>query len=252
MIIRIKVKRKFFNKVLFRLGGILIKIFTKAGRTPKDTPVIINNFNRLDYLRQLLAWLEKAGMKKVFILDNASSYPPLLDFYRTCKYPVFILNENVGHTAFWDTNFALLFKNQHYILTDPDVVPIEECPLNVIEYFYELLDKYPEITKVGFGLKIDDLPDHYSRKKEVIEWEKQFWKEEIEPGIYKADIDTTFALYRPNTWYQQKGKTLRTGYPNLLRHLSWYIDEKNLGNEEIFFRKTASKISSWLDRERYK
>lgn len=251
MIIRIKVRRKFFNKVLFRLGGIFIKIFTKTGRTPKDTPLIINNFNRLEYLKQLLAWLEKAGMKRVFILDNASSYPPLLEFYRNCKYPAFILDENVGHTAFWDTNFALLFKNQHYILSDPDVVPIEECPLNVIEYFYKLLDKYPEITKVGFGLKIDDLPDHYSRKKEVVEWEKQFWKEEIEPGVYKADIDTTFALYRPNTWYQQKGKTLRTGYPFFMKHLPWYINDENLNQEENFFRKTASKKSSWLDKERY-
>ncbi len=251
MVIRIKAKRQFFNKVLFRLGGIFLKIFTRTGRTPKDTPVIINNFNRLDFLRQLLAWLEKAGMKRIFVIDNASTYPPLLEFYKTSKYPVFILDENVGHRAFWHTNFALLFKNQHYVLTDPDVVPVEECPLNAIEYFYKLLDKYPKITKVGFGLKVDDLPDYYSRKMEVIAWEEQWWKNEIEPGVFKANIDTTFALYKPKTWHQQPGKTLRTGPPFWLRHLPWYINEENLSNEEIFFRRTASKISSWLDKERY-
>ena len=238
--------------MLFRLGGILIKIFTITGRTPKDTPVIINNFNRLEYLKQLLAWLEKAGMKRVFILDNASSYPPLLEFYRNCKYPVFILDENVGHKAFWETNFALLFKNQHYVLTDPDVVPIEECPLNVIEYFYKLLDKYPDITKVGFGLRIDDLPDHYPRKEEVIAWEEQWWKNEIEAGVFKAPIDTTFALYRPNTWGQQWRTTLRTGNSFLLRHSPWYKNEEEMCEEDFFFRKNASKISSWLDKERYK
>lgn len=252
MIFRIKVKRKFFNKVLFRLGGIFIKIFTSTGRTSNGTPVIINNFNRLDYLKQLLAWLEKAGMQRVFILDNASTYPPLLEFYKICKYPVFLLDENVGHKAFWDTNFALLFKNQHYILTDPDVVPIEGCPLNAVEHFYGLLDKYPDITKVGFGLKIDNLPDYYPRKKEVVEWERQWWTNEIEPSVFKAAIDTTFALYRPNMWGPHWNSTLRTGSPFLLKHLPWYINDQYLSEEEGFFRRNATKVSSWLDEERYK
>jgi hypothetical protein len=127
------------------------------------------------------------------------------------------------------------------------VVPIEKCPLNAIEYFYKLLDRYPDITKVGFGLKIDDLPDYYPRKNEVIAWENQFWENELEPGIFKADIDTTFALYRPNTWGQQWKSALRTGFPYLVRHLPWYVDPMNLDVEEIYFAKEITKISTWYN-----
>ena len=46
-----------------------------------------------------------------------------------------------------------------FVVTDCDIVPIEECPLDAIDYFSELLDFYPDIFKAGFGFKLDDIPD---------------------------------------------------------------------------------------------
>jgi GT2 family glycosyltransferase len=215
----------------------------------RKVPVIINNYNRLDYLVQLIAWLEKAGMRSIYIIDNASTYPPLLEFYKKCPYTIFKLNENVGHTALWDSHIQLWFKNQYYVYTDPDVVPVEECPQNAIDYFKKVLDRYPEITKVGFGLKIDDLPDHYKRKQEVIEWEAVFWENEIDTGLYKARIDTTFALYRPNTRYQQWDTTLRTGGIYIARHLPWYENSDQPSPEELHFKNVTTKVSSWYKAE---
>lgn len=51
--------------------------------------------------------------------------------------------------------------------------------------------------KAGFSICIDDLPDHYKLKEKVIEWESVFWKEEIEPNIFKALIDTTLLYISP-------------------------------------------------------
>lgn len=210
----------------------------------RDIPVIINNFNRLEWLKQLIAWLEKAGMKNIFIIDNVSNYPPLLDYYETTKHTVIKLGANLGYKSVWDTKIHLWFKGLPYIYTDPDVLPLDECPLDVIEHFRNLLCNHKDITKVGFGLKIDDIPDHYIKKQEVLGWETKYWNNKIGKNLYKANIDTTFALYAPNSFGQQWGKTLRTSGKYMLRHLPWYENEDSLSIEEKNYRK-ATIGSSW-------
>jgi hypothetical protein len=94
-------------------------------------------------------------------------------------------------------------------------------------------------------LRIDDLPDRYSFKREVQDWESQFWEHEIEHGVYRADIDTTFALYRPGTTYSIN-RALRTGPPFVARHLPWYADSANLSEEELFYREHMSEtVGNW-------
>ena len=70
----------------------------------KSIPIIINNYNRLTSLKILISSLEKMGYKNLFIIDNASTYPPLLEYYNTCPYKVFRLNNNVGYLALWKTD----------------------------------------------------------------------------------------------------------------------------------------------------
>lgn len=238
------------NKV-FRLKAKLRALFFTSKFRGKKTPIIINNYNRLDYLKQLLKWLETHNYTNIYIIDNASTYPPLLAFYKSCKYPIFKLTANVGHTALWDTHIHLWFTNQYYVYTDPDIIPVAECPSDPLDYFMEVLNTYPEITKVGFGLKIDDIPDFYPRKSEVIKWESKFWNDPIDKDLYKAVIDTTFALYRPNTRYQQWETTLRTGGRYVARHLPWYEDLAHLSEEEVYFKKVTTKVSSWYKEETY-
>jgi hypothetical protein len=250
MIFKIKPGFKKHN-YFFRIFSRLQLLTRKRHVDYKHIPVIINNYNRLDYLLRQLEWLERAGMKRIYIIDNASTYKPLLEFYKNCKYTIFQLTENVGHTALWDTHVQLYFKNQYYIYTDPDIIPIEECPLDAVSYFKEILDSYPEITKVGFGLKIDDIPDYYPRRNEVIQWESKFWRDSVAKNLYHAVIDTTFALYRPNTRYQQWETTLRTGGNYIARHLPWYLDPLKPSDEELYFKKVTTNVSSWYKSGKY-
>jgi len=248
----IKLEPGFHNKnKLFRICAKLKSFYPQHIKDYKNIPVIINNFNRLECLKLQINWLESAGMTNIYIIDNASTYPPLLEYYKTSKYLVFQLTKNVGHLAFWDTHVQQWFKNQYYILTDPDIIPVEECPLDVVSYFLEILENRPSITKVGFGLKIDDIPDFYPRKQEVIEWEKEFWNEPLGNDLYKAKIDTTFALYKPNTRYQQWETTLRTGGNFIARHLPWYENPEKISEEELFFKKVTTAVSSWYKDETY-
>lgn len=249
MIIPIKAGAAINHNKVWRAAAKIRSFFAVPKMTDyREVPVIINNFNRLSYLIKLIDWLESAHLKRIFIIDNNSTYPPLLDYYKKSKHIVFKLDKNVGHLALWETHIYMWFQNRPYIYTDPDLIPVDDCPNDVITYFWQLLERHPDIGKVGFGLKVDDLPDHFLQKQKVIDWENQFWKEELSPGVYKAKIDTTFALYRPNAIGGWLLPAIRTGFPHMVRHLPWYIDSGNLDDEEKYYVDQIHGSSSWYKR----
>lgn len=223
------------------------KLFAKVPQDLKATPIIINNFNRLTFLQTLIKRLEECGYTNIYIIDNASTYPPLLDFYETIPYKVFRLKENIGYLSLWKTGICKKFRNQYFVYTDSDVVPCDDCPNDFIEYFYQLMKKYPRASKVGFALKIDDLPNTFKNKDKVLSWERKFWENTLEPNIYKAAIDTTFALYRPNI----KGGAyfhdfmIRTAGKYQAKHLPWYNDDNNPTDEELYYISYAKTSTHW-------
>jgi len=211
-----------------------------------SVPILVNCRDRLGSLLELLAFLERAGHTRIHLVDNASTYPPLLEYFESTPFDVVRLDRNVGHTAMWDANlFDELGVDGRFVLTDPDIVPVEDCPIDAVEYFGEILDSYPDRAKVGFGLKIDDLPDAYRFKRQAISWESQFWQRPIAPRLYDAEIDTTFALYRTPGAYR-RDHALRTGHPYLARHTTWYLDDTALPEDELYYRQHAERdLNNW-------
>jgi hypothetical protein len=211
-------------------------------------PIVINNFNRLTYPLQLITFLERCGLKNIIILDNNSTYPPLLKYYESCTYKVIREPHNYGHLAFWKSGLYYRHRWNYFVYTDPDVVPVEECPTDFIEHFKLILDENNGLDKIGFGIKIDDLPDSFLLKKGVIEYEKRYWAKEVKPNLYDAPIDTTFALYKPFSKLKLGEvytlPAFRMGFPYLIRHLPWYTDSKNLSGEEEYYLKTSNDSSS--------
>lgn len=210
-------------------------------------PIIINNFNRLECLKKLVNALEGRGYLNIHILDNHSTYPPLLDWYAACPYEVIRLDRNIGYQAIWESGVYDRFKHSFYVYTDSDVVPDKDCPEDFMKQFMVVLRKYPRCLKVGFGLRIDDLPDCFAQKEAVIANEMRFWTEPLESGLYKAQIDTTFALYRPYCYGPANIHHLmiRTGKPYVARHLPWYSDSANLSEEERNYIQTARQSTHW-------
>jgi hypothetical protein len=234
--------------LLFRLKCKLKSIFYITSKNNYKTPIIINSYNRLKYLKQLISWLENNNYDNIYIIDNDSNFAPLLEYYKTLPYTIFRLNKNVGHLSLWKTHVFQWFKNDYYVYTDPDILPISECPNNIIEHFKNALIKHPEIGKVGFSLLINDLPDHYDQKSKVIEWERQYWETEIEPNLFKAKIDTTFALYRPGSKGGWENPAIRTSGKYSARHLPWYENSCQPDEEELFFIQNSNQSSSWYNR----
>jgi hypothetical protein len=208
-------------------------------------PIYIISYNRKNDLELLVNRLMNDGYKNINIIDNASKNIELLDYLKDVRkqgVKVFYMEHNYGHRVFWESHlFDDVIHNQYYVLTDPDVIPIDECPANYVEVFFDILQKYPDKIKVGFSLKIDDLPESYIYKYKIIRFESFYW-EKILPykfKIYDAPIDTTFALYRPVdkeldiNFYDG----IRTGEKYIARHLGWYennaIEEHYLSQDNI-------------------
>ena len=221
----------------------------KAIRTHyRSIPIIINNFNRLSTLRNLVEWLKKNKYTTIVILDNQSTYPPLLEYYKTCDVKVIRLDKNYGHLALWKSGIYHTYKWNYFVYTDSDVLPIEACPENFLLIFYESLQRYFSLKKVGFSIKIDDLPDHFSFKEKVIEYEKKYWENHFHAVGFDAPIDTTFALYKPFTTlrygevYTQKA--IRMKPPYTIRHFPWYNDSENLNEEELYYIEKSNSSST--------
>lgn len=243
---RIKVTLKYI------LLLIINRFYSPKELETKDIPIIINNRNRLEYLEMLIHSLEERGYYNIYIIDNASTYPPLLDYYTNkCQYKVFRLNENVGYTALWDMGLIKQFRGNYFVYTDSDVVLADSCPKNILQVLLDFLKTHPNIHKVGPALEINDLPEY--NKARVLKTELKFWKCKISenPPAYKACIDTTFALHRPwafkhmGIFYSQ----IRVGYPYVAKHMPWYEDLKNLSNESLFYRQNVNMQSTWYTNQ---
>jgi hypothetical protein len=143
------------------------------------------------------------------------------------------------------------YSKGYYVVTDADIVPLKECPEDFVLHFKKILDKNFRIKKVGFSLKIDDIPDTNLNKQKVIDWESQFWINENKDGDFISKIDTTFALYRPYCKYDKNSfyDAIRTKFPYQASHGGWYLDNKNLTEEQFFYFSNCNKSSSWSINE---
>lgn len=246
---------KIMKVIKYRLLSFIYygleKLHPTQYKNGKEIPIVINNYNRLSTLKLLIESLEKRGYTNLFIIDNKSSYPPLLEYYKNCPYKVFYLEKNMGFKALWKSGLAKKFCKDYYIYTDSDIVPVKECPEDFIDYFFSLLKKYKYAYKVGFSLRIDNLPDTYKNKQTVIEWEKKYYAFPNKEGLYKAPIDTTFALYRPRVGLSRSrfAESYRTPYPYQAEHLPWYVNSNELDAEEQYYINSCIHPTEWSSKK---
>ncbi|HEX2968724.1 MAG TPA: glycosyltransferase [Bacteroidales bacterium] len=211
----------------------------------RNIPIIINNFNRFDTLKRLISSLESRGYKNIVIIDNNSTNPKLSDFYKTCGYKIYRFERNLGSAALWESEVFKEYRRNYFVYTDPDMVPVDECPADFMRFFFDVLRKHKFAQKVGFSLKIDDLPDHYLHKQHVLDYEGQFYDYFIEEeSLYRAPVATTFALYRPRALKKHANNYIemyRTAYPYMALHLPWYQDSLNPDEDERYYLEHLEK-----------
>jgi hypothetical protein len=216
-----------------------------------DIPVFIVNKNWLTPMRKLIDWLIVNGTKRIVILDNGSTYPPLLDYYRSLPAEVELRpgDPNDWQYRFWNKKIYEEFDTP-YVMTDPDVFPADCCPGDLIMRLWGVLQQRRQYGKVGPGLRIDNLPDAHPAKASIVAGQSHYWKSPLGGGYFSAAIDTTFAIYGERSSWVDHSHGIRMDFPYVFEHYPWYIWP--LTEEAKFYvrnvnRNVPSGIVWWTD-----
>jgi hypothetical protein len=218
----------------------------------KNIPIVILNRDRLYPLVEQVEALHKRNYNNITIIDNQSTYPPLLDWYKKSGVDVFYNNitENSCH-AFRDLVYSNhpKFKqiiSDWYVFNDSDIIPVNDVPEDFIEHLIEYAKKYNR-SKVGMSIKIDDIDLDYPLNKWVHDYESSYWTNAIVDGeveLYPHPIDTTFSVHSPNTIPTWSNNTLRVGVPYIVKHAPFYYNPNSLPEDEKYYLSHMNKQSS--------
>lgn len=184
---------------------------------------------------------------EVVILDNGSTWGPLLDWYASCPYEVRRLGRNIGHRAPWVVGAVFERPSPFYVVTDPDL-DISAVPKDLLQVLHEGLRRYPERMKCGLSLELRDLPEGL-RTEKIRAFQEKFWTRRLDARYFDAGVDTTLAMYhrsrRDIGFAAVRGHGLRTDRPYTARHLPWYVKQGEEDAEEKNYLATASASSTW-------
>jgi len=209
----------------------------------KDIPIILNNFNRLSTTKKLADDLSKLGYTNIHIIDNNSTYPPLLEWYSNCPYTVERLNSNLGQLAVYNSDYINKFKGW-VAYSDSDIELNPNTPKEFVERMTQMAEKYNKI-KSGLALKIDDVPD--TRYGLYAKWlESRYWKQELEPDVYSAHVDTTFSVVQVGQPFTYEA--VRLAGDLTARHIPWYLDYEDLDQEEVYIIQHSNSEFSTTKR----
>ena len=179
----------------------------------------------------------------IIIVDNDSTYSPLLDWYKTdpCKI---VKVSNLGHAAPWIAGVIDSLNTPYYVVTDSDL-GLEDTPDDTLDYLYENL-LLTNLDKIGLGLDWKKVSLESPYYNHIQGYEKNRWN--ISPvvnNIYtEVQVDTTFALYQKNHYFIGGGST---SFPYVARHYPWELTKEDYDNNEEFkyYIKNASHSSSY-------
>lgn len=217
-------------------------------------PVFICCRDRVTCLQHLVEWLEPAtGVSVIYMLDNDSTYEPLLEYYASTPHEVLRLGRNLlgGSVAIaYDIMRQRHRGNDAFVFTDPDIIPESCVPPGAIEDMRRILTESPGYARVGLGLEISDLPEQYWYRGDVVRAEGRNWVVEARPGWYVADIDTTFHVERFGQTLPHGQRwpsvALRGTYPYVARHTAWYVNPEALPADEQWYVARAAFTHSSL------
>jgi len=224
-------------------------------------PIFIISFERLDALeRSIRSYHENIKTPfEIVIMDFGSTFVPTLKYLKNL--------EQKGIKVYWkekivekrrfnapvDGIIQDYFKTHpvsNYVVTDPDIT-LDNTDGDILEVFARFLKILPESYIVGPMLRIDDLPDHYPLKKQVVfeGWEAFYHSMPVNMIQYKGKpikyvlvkIDTTFAMNRAGTHWRRHRRAVRVLPPYGAKHLEWYLDPKDLTPDQEYYMKHASR-----------
>jgi hypothetical protein len=198
-----------------------------------EIPIYINSFNRLSYLQAMIKELRRfEGVGQITIVDQASEYPPLLEWFRNeCPVHVIRKQDNDGPRGVWAGMSHSPFP--FYIVTDPDL-DLSGCPADLIPRMLVALQTYSNVTKCGPSIRLDDIPQNAPWHDRIMLDEQIHYQNTWDEWWWEAAIDTTFAMYRTGEHFSYF-PALRAPHPYQVRHLPYYHVPASLTEEDRWY-----------------
>ena len=134
-----------------------------------------------------------------------------------------------------------------YVYTDPDVVPIEACPRDLVGVLQSVLNDNPDVAAAGVGLRVDDLPDAYGHKAPGNRLGTAVLAHSRRRRVCSMHRSTRpWRSTGPEGGHSGGSPTIRTGWPYLAAHEGWYVNHAAPSEEDLFYNRTvAPGISHW-------
>lgn len=208
-----------------------------------DIPVVIFNRDRLAALEKLVDQLLLLNYSNIYILDIQSTYPLLLEYYKTCPATIIKVETNIGHKGFWSQGYINRFKDHEFMaITDSDIELSPDTPTGFIEEMV-ITAKDFRVDKCGLAIKYMDITNQYLKK--IIEpIEGSYWRQRLNHRlqVFSAPVDTTFCIVKSNRPFTYQAVRI-ANWP--ITHLDWYSDWLKLTEEEQYYMEhTDENIST--------
>ncbi len=225
-------------------------IYTRPNTPHLDRNATLPRFfiptrDRLGCLLYLLAWLNVRGMPKehIWLVDNGSTYRPLLAGLEEAKGAGMnvVTQKNLGARALFLPGGVIekaIGRKHPFFVSDPDVVPSVTCRPDLLTHLVACMNRYGKFNKIGLALEIEDIPDHFPFKAQVVRHERSFWGNRVNDHLVPAAIATTFCLVRSLNHCDRQGYAhgcARTLRPNTGIHTSWYLNPAKLPEDEAYY-----------------
>lgn len=199
-----------------------------------SVPVFITYRDRHTFLQKTIVSLLEHGFDDITVINNDSLAPP------TLPELIKVVTSDNTHRQLAPWMLELVPSDGYYIVQDCDIEIDADTPKDVEAFMIAALETYPQIEKIGLGIRTDDLlfppPEHYSYSY-LMEYSVADRYPHIAPSIIDAPIDTHWALHRPGSgWSGIVGA--RTTAPYLCRHLPWYNAEYS-AEEKLYYSRAG-------------
>lgn len=167
--------------------------------------IIIPTFNNGAYLVNFVNQLEKLNLSRFLVFDGGSSEPVTLTVLEKLEEEnrVLVLPGNPGPRQFFESADIFDYLPPIFCVSDPDLTFNDQLPKDFLQHLYGLSVEF-SIGKVGMALDLDkDLVEEefffYGEWHTIRGWEGKYWQNRVPNAldleVYRAEIDTTFALY---------------------------------------------------------
>ncbi|HHT9135818.1 MAG TPA: hypothetical protein ACFYEK_01095 [Candidatus Wunengus sp. YC60] len=230
--------------------------------------VFIMNFQWYTWPKKQAEFLTACG-HNVVIVDNNSTYPPLLEWYKKCPYRVIHTGDfplKVQNRFIWEMGLHDLVADNYYAVTDADM-ELHWLPKDFTDYLIHDIARNPEILKSGLSIRTDDLPDNpYANFYKASE--RDNFPTPDKYGFHNVQVDTTFAVYSKercnniDKMWRKPGSTVTNWLddeyfyrahrsPFAVRHLPWYLTPETLTEEQLHHIKSAKYGSLYEFKKMY-